>query len=87
MNFRFIIPKWCNVLLSAPILEEHDEALEDLKDEDSNLKLIRSVTLAQIQIYEKLKLNSKIHSLASYLAENDSTRKGFYLELQTRYPL
>lgn len=67
-------------------MEEHDEALEDLKEEE-NLKLIRSVTLAQIEIYEKLKLNSKIHSLASYLAENDSSRKGFYLELQKRYPL
>lgn len=75
-----------NILCLAPILEEHDEALEDLKEEES-LKLIRSITLAQIQIYEKLKLNSKIHSLASYLAENDSTRKGFYQELQKRYPL
>ena len=44
-----------NILCLAPILEEHDEALEDLKEEES-LKLIRSITLAQIQIYEKLKL-------------------------------
>jgi len=84
--YKWIISKIKDIDHFAPILEEHDEALEDLKEEES-LKLIRSITLAQIQIYEKLKLNSKIHSLASYLAENDSTRKGFYLELQKRYPL
>jgi len=84
--YKWIISKIKDIDHFAPILEEHDEALEDLKEEES-LKLIRSITLAQIQIYEKLKLNSKIHSLASYLAENDSTRKGFYQELQKRYPL
>ena len=70
------------------ILQEHDEAMSDLllECERSDVKLIRSILLAQISIYEKLQnRNGSILKNAERLYDLDTNRKGYYHQIIRKY--
>ena len=70
------------------ILQEHDEAMSDLllECERSDVKLIRSILLAQISIYEKLQNNNEsILKNAERLYDLDTNRKGYYHQIIRKY--